>query len=148
MVRVLDEYVRALAYIERRALLRWETRLRSPAHGTRHASESDCRGLHRCVRTALLRSSQRESTPHQVMELVMNQRMFGNLSARRVQLGHRLDALRHSHLWRSRDGAGASVGVQDAAHIVQEQPLGDVPRKEQRTALNTWEDEGGATKRI
>lgn len=78
----------------------------------------------------------------------MNRRMFGNLSARRAQLGHRLDALRHSHLWRSRDESSASVGVQDAADILQEQPIGEVPRKELRTALNTWEDEGGATKRI
>jgi hypothetical protein len=95
----------------------------------------------------------------------MNRQMFGNLWARRTQLGHRLDALRHAHLWRDperpKDARHSPADMQDAAHIEQDaaplepsgpnastpqQSLGSIAQKEQ--ALNTWEDEGGTTKPV
>lgn len=75
----------------------------------------------------------------------MNRHTFGNLWARRAELSHRLDALRHSHLWRDQGRSKEDRQPADSNTSVPEE-LGNGARKERQDALNAWEDEGGTTK--
>ena len=83
----------------------------------------------------------------------MNRRMFGNLWARRAQLGRR-----HPHIWRHQDPSKddrppsamhdlAQLGPPDPRAPASE-PVANVVRKGQQDALTTWEDEGGTTKPV
>jgi hypothetical protein len=88
----------------------------------------------------------------------MNSRIFDVLSARYAPLSSRLVMLRNGHFWSTNDPtkidqqpyatAQDSVLMGPPAPRALREPLIKAGQKEQRDAVNAWEDEGGTTRLV
>ncbi|HET9396986.1 MAG TPA: hypothetical protein VFO36_13145 [Nitrospiraceae bacterium] len=86
----------------------------------------------------------------------MDSRIFDVLSARYAPLSSRLVMLKSGHFWSTNDPTTIdrqpNAGAQDSALMgppapsALREPLIKAVQKEQRDAVNAWEDEGGTTR--